>query len=75
MPDWLTSALVTSQGPSRLSRVTRGKVSPEALQRLGEEGWGGEMQGNCADTAESTFEIFYQLSSKEAGARPGPECQ
>lgn len=38
MPDWQTSALLTFQGHSGLSRVTLGKVSQEAPQRLGRRG-------------------------------------
>lgn len=38
-----------------------------AEARLGEEGRGGEMPGNCADTAESTFEIFISSAPRRQG--------
>lgn len=57
--------------------MTRGKMSPAHC--WAEEGGGGEARGNCADTAESAFEIFISSAPRRRGRardlnadEPGP---
>lgn len=71
---WLSPA---SRGRRWLRRVSRGKMSP--AHRWAEEGGGGETRGNCADTAESAFEIFISSAPRRRGRardlnaeEPGP---
>lgn len=76
MPDWQTSALLTFQGHSGLSRVTLGKVSREAPQRLRRGGLErGDRRGEIVLTQQKVPLKFLSARLQRGSGETGHECQ